>query len=92
MHPEMRMQELFEGEGCWVRIDREPDGSYGTMRIVYENRFIFVFDKQKHHHYKSGDELGLLEEKSALGWAPREVFVANGGLVPTRFEVFYNQA
>ena len=83
--------ELLDGEGCWIEIDREPDGSIGTMSIVHESRFLFVFDPHE-PDYTSGKQIGLIEERSARGWAPRKVFAANGGLVPTRFQVFYNKA
>jgi len=58
--PEMHVLELLDGEGCWLQIDREPDGSYGTMSIVHESRFLFVFDDLE-PHYKSGTKLGLVE-------------------------------
>ena len=61
------------------------------MSIVHESRFLFVFDLHE-PDYTSGKQIGLIEERSARGWAPRRVFVANGGLVPTRFQVFYNKA
>ena len=83
--------ELLDGEGCWIEIDREPDGSIGTMSIVHESRFLFVFDPHE-PGYTSGKQIGLIEERTARGWAPRRVFAVNGGLVPTRFQVFYNKA
>ena len=85
------MIELFEGEACWMQINRTEDGSYGTMSIVKDNRHLFVFDEYE-FSYESGSLLGLVEETSERGWAPRKVFVANGGLVPMRFEVSFNQA
>jgi len=61
------------------------------MSIAKWDRHLFVFDDYE-FSYESGSLLGLVEETTARGWAPRKVFVANGGLLPTRFEVSFNRA
>ena len=42
--------------------------------------------------YQSGTPLGLLEEPSWNGWAPRTFMVANGGLMPAQFNAIYEAA
>ena len=79
---------LNAGEGCWMQIERTADGSYGTVAIEYDNQYLYIFDEFI-PTYESGIELGLLEENTALGWAPREFFVANGGLMPASFTAIY---
>ena len=58
------------------------------MAIDYDNQYLYIFDEII-PTYESGIELGLLEENTALGWAPREFFVANGGLMPASFTAIY---
>mmetsp|Transcript_31802 Transcript_31802/g.37372 ORF Transcript_31802/g.37372 Transcript_31802/m.37372 type:complete len:81 (+) Transcript_31802:1814-2056(+) len=52
-HPVQHSVELLDGEGCWMQIDREPDGSIGTMSIFHKSRFLYVFDPRE-PHYTSG--------------------------------------
>ena len=51
-----------------------------------------VFDLHNTTEYESGQALGLLEEPSWNGWAPRTFMVANGGLMPAQFNVIYETA
>ena len=82
---------LNAGEGCWMQINRTADGSYGTVAIEYDNQYLYIFDEMV-PTYESGMELGLIEEETSLGWAPREFFVANGGLMPASFKSIYQSA
>ena len=88
VEPIVEANVLNAGEGCWMQIDREPDGSYGTVAIEYDNRYIYIFDEFI-PTYESGIELGLLEEATALGWTPRKFFVANGSVMPGTFNAVY---
>ena len=88
IEPIVEANVLNAGEGCWMQINRTPDGSYGTVAIEYDNRYLYIFDEFV-PTYESGIELGLHEEATALGWTPREFFVANGGLMPTTFNAVY---
>ena len=86
--PVVVTNELAFGESCYMQIDRQIDGSYGTVALEYDNVFLFVFDEYV-PSYESGTLLGLIEQSDAIGWAPRQVFVANGGLMPIRFNAIY---
>ena len=59
--------KLNEGVGCWMKIDRAFDGSYGTATLKFDNPYLMVFDEFD-FDYKSGDTLGLIEESTYLGW------------------------
>ena len=89
--PIVVVNELAEGQGCWMHINRTVDGSFGTVALEYDNKYLYLFDDLA-DTYESGKPLGLIEEQTALGWGPREFFVANGGLMPTRFNSVYNEA
>ena len=80
---------LNAGEGCWMQINRTAEGSYGTVAIEFDDQYLYIFDNYI-PTYESGTLLGLLEEATALGWAPRKFFAANGGLMPTSFKAIYN--
>ena len=77
-----KQMRLNQGEACVMSIDRTTDGSFGSVRIQYDNPYIMVFDEYD-WIFLSNDYLGLLEESSVLGWAPRTFLVANAGLMPT---------
>ena len=85
------VNELGAGEGCWMQINRTASGSYGTVAIEYDSPYLYVFDDYI-PTYESGEPLGLIEEQTAVGWGPRVFFVANGGLMPTRFNTIYTGA
>ena len=89
--PVVVSNDLDQGAGCWMHINRTLDGSYGTLAIEYDNPFLFVFD-EKELIYESGTSLGLIEEPTREGWQQRELFVANGGLMPTQFNAVFNGA
>jgi len=74
-----------------MEINRTADGSFGTVYVEYENPYLLVF-VEDHWVYSSGDLLGLTEEPTARGWAPRSFFVANAGLLPTEFYVAWQQS
>ena len=59
--PIVESNELVQGEGCWMEINRSADGSYGTVTIEYDNRYLYVFDELI-PTYESGIELGLIED------------------------------
>jgi len=82
IEPNILVNQLEAGEACWLEANRTTDGSYGTIAIEYDNRYLYVFDDLV-ENYKSGMQLGLIEEPTIRGWAPRKVLVANGGLLPT---------
>ena len=44
---------LLPGYGCYIKIDRTEDGSYGTVAIQYDDPSILVFD-QYNRQYVSG--------------------------------------
>ena len=72
-------------------IDRTFDGSYGTATLKYDNPYLMVFDEFD-LEYESGNSLGLIEESTYMGWKRREFFVANSGLMPTQFNVAWENA
>ena len=82
---------LNQGEACVMSIDRTTDGSYGTVRLQYDNPYIMVFDEYD-YIFSNGDYLGLLEVPTNEGWVPRTFMVANAGLMPTQFNAIYEQA
>lgn len=82
---------LQAGASCWVTINRTMDGSYGTLAINSTDPYLLVFDDSD-TQYVSGDLIGLIEEDSYFGWAPKSVFVANIGLVNSDFVVTFESA
>ena len=60
---------LNPGYGCYIQINRQQMGSYGSMQIQYDDpTSIMVFD-QYDLNLQSGDILGM--HVSSNGWAPR---------------------
>jgi len=44
-----------------MQVNRTSDGSYGTVSLEYDNRYLYVFDEMV-DTYESGMPLGLIEE------------------------------
>lgn len=44
---------LLPGYGCYIKIDRLEDGSYGTLTLVYDDENVRVFDDYN-MNYQSG--------------------------------------
>ena len=44
---------LLPGYGCYIKIDRLEDGSYGTIKLMYDDANIKVFDDYN-LNYQSG--------------------------------------
>ena len=82
---------LQAGSSCWVSINRTMDGSYGTVAINSTDPYLLVFD-DANAQYESGSLIGLIEEDTYFGWAPRQVFIANIGLVNSDFLVTFDAA
>ena len=82
---------LMQGEACIMTIDRTISGSYGTVTIQYDNPYLMVFD-EINTDFVSNDKLGLIEEASQDGWAPRTFLVANAGVTPVQFNAIYDSA
>lgn len=73
---------LPAGQGCYIQIDRDRNGSYGTVAINFDDPSIIVFDS-KVKNYQAGQVLGL--PITDYGWGPRKVFVVNKGDQPAGF-------
>ena len=82
---------LQAGEACMISIDRTTDGSYGTVTIQYDNPYLMVFDDTK-IDFATDDRVGLIEEPTQSGWAPRTFLVANAAPFPTQFNAIYDGA
>ena len=86
-----QQMRLNEGEACFMTIDRTTGGSYGTMRIQYDNPYIMVFDEYV-WDFASDDYVGLIETSDQQGWLPRTILVVNAGLIPTLFTAVFEGA
>lgn len=78
---------LPPGSGCYITINRERMGSFGTMKFKYENPNFRVFDKLD-TTYSSGKLLGL--PITDAGWGERKVFIVNTGNFADGFSVEFN--
>ena len=65
VEPDLIVNELDAGEGCWMQINRTIDGSYGTVSLEYDNRYLYVFDDLV-DQYESGMQLGLVWDLTNL--------------------------
>ena len=87
--PDTFQVTLNEGNGCYVEINRTQGGSYGTLTIESNDPYLLVFDDYI-LEYETNTALGLVEVDSYIGWEPRQVFIANIGLVPSEFQVSFD--
>jgi len=91
MEPAVYNVTLVEGNSCYITINRTQDGSYGSLSIKSDDPYLLVFDEDV-LEYTSKEQLGLIEVNSYEGWQPRTVFLANIGLVPSEFQVAFDNA
>ncbi|CDW76867.1 UNKNOWN [Stylonychia lemnae] len=80
---------LLPGYGCFIQIDRLKDGAVGTLKIIFDDTALKVYDDYN-RNYQSGDQLNMPITEN--GWAARKVLVFNSGSDPLGFRAVYSQS
>ena len=78
---------LLGGYGCYINIERDFNGSYGTVNFAFKDPNLYIFDSYL-HTVTSGMELGMFE--TGFGWDPRTFFIVNRGAAPIEFSAKFN--